>query len=392
VPAPSQNLFSGDKYKAPPAANQLELAIIGPGYGEAILVHVGDGKWFTVDSCVTPDDKTSCSLRYLRDIGVDPASSVFANVASHWDDDHVAGLAGLVRVCNNSEFILSGAFSREEFNAYTELMKYPMTSRVRSGVAELRGAVDACIVSKRAPVKATANRCVFAAGHFDLSHGLPFKMHALSPSDYEHDNFLMWLASQMPGANQTRFVSVSRRRNDLSTVIHAAIGDHAILLGGDLEEEGDIRTGWSAILSSPGRPQDKSSLFKIPHHGSETGHHHSVWSDMVSTSATVVLAPWRLAGRSLPKHEDKVRILSYSEKAYSTAQLSAKPRRRDNIVEKSIKETTDVFHNLLPSLGMVRFRLDLSQSRDWVSELFGSATTLQDLRVDAPKRRQKARA
>jgi hypothetical protein len=53
----------------------------------------------------------------------------------------------------------------------------------------------------------------------------------------------------------------------------SSIGDIALLLGADLEETGEEDTGWSVIVASTERPHGKASIFKIPHHGSETAHH-----------------------------------------------------------------------------------------------------------------------
>ena len=39
------------QYGTPPASDEVELSLFGPGYGEAIAVHVGDGKWILIDSC-----------------------------------------------------------------------------------------------------------------------------------------------------------------------------------------------------------------------------------------------------------------------------------------------------------------------------------------------------
>jgi hypothetical protein len=49
--------------------------LIGPGYGESIIVHLGDGEWMIVDSCVQRLDQgnpQSAAVAYLREIGVDP--------------------------------------------------------------------------------------------------------------------------------------------------------------------------------------------------------------------------------------------------------------------------------------------------------------------------------
>ncbi len=35
-----------------PEPDEIEVSLIGPGYGESVLVHLGDGEWVVADSCV----------------------------------------------------------------------------------------------------------------------------------------------------------------------------------------------------------------------------------------------------------------------------------------------------------------------------------------------------
>ena len=67
---------------------------------------------------------------------------------------------------------------------------------------------------------------------------------------------LGWIAKQMPEVGETRRVAVKRIRNDLSIVLHISVGSDTILLGGDLEEEGNPLTGWSATF----RPAPRYSM------------------------------------------------------------------------------------------------------------------------------------
>jgi len=60
-------------YGVPPAADEIEVTLFGPGYGEAIAVHLGEGVWLLVDSCVDPDSKAPASGTYLEGFGVDPS-------------------------------------------------------------------------------------------------------------------------------------------------------------------------------------------------------------------------------------------------------------------------------------------------------------------------------
>ena len=35
-----------------PAKDEIDVVVVGPGFGESILLHIGDGDWIVVDSCL----------------------------------------------------------------------------------------------------------------------------------------------------------------------------------------------------------------------------------------------------------------------------------------------------------------------------------------------------
>src|SRR5437899_345422 len=100
-------------YGAAPAPNEIEVTLFGPGYGEAIAIHLGEGAWLLVDSCIDPESKRPATGEYLERIGIDPAQ-VRAIVASHWHDDHVGGISQLAAKHSQADFILSSIFTGAE--------------------------------------------------------------------------------------------------------------------------------------------------------------------------------------------------------------------------------------------------------------------------------------
>ena len=59
--------------ETPPARDEIELTLFGPGYGESVVLHIGDGAWAIVDSCIDKDGRPS-ALSYLENL--DPAEVV----------------------------------------------------------------------------------------------------------------------------------------------------------------------------------------------------------------------------------------------------------------------------------------------------------------------------
>ena len=89
---------------APPRDGEFELTLLGPGYGESVVMHVGAGVWVLVDSCGRAD--APAALEYLAKVGVDPAEAVKLIVASHWHDDHMRGMAHLAHTCTVVDILL----------------------------------------------------------------------------------------------------------------------------------------------------------------------------------------------------------------------------------------------------------------------------------------------
>lgn len=363
-------------YNIPPAKDELEVSVIGPGYGECALVHFGDGNWLLVDSCVHADYSEPAPLRYLNDIGVPPDGVRLLGI-THWDDDHCKGIAQLVRACPQAQVTMATAFVEKDFLAFVRVYSSPLTKNARAGVKEIKEVAEELFRTGRTVTAAGPARRLLCQNDISLSHGLPFEIWTLSPSDQEHQNFLAWVAKQIPRVGETRRVAVSRLRNDLSVVLHITVGADAILLGGDLEEEGNPNTGWSAVISLNGRPNMKAGVFKVPHHGSLTGHHNAVPASLLANEPIAVVAPFRNGSVSLPKRTDVTRIIGYAPQSYATTDLkgTATPRRLST-VDKTIKEVTARFSTLKRQPGMIRLRKRAGATSPWKVEEFGAAVPL----------------
>lgn len=370
-------LFPQNNLGGPPANDQIEITIIGPGFGEAIVVHIGDGKWVAIDSCAMPGNTVSASLEYLLELGVDP-NNVVAIVATHWDDDHIRGLSQLVATCKSAEIIVTDVFIAKDFVTYARLHAKPMTAQVRSGVHEILALMEQAIDDGRKFSFASSNKPMFGPEEFVLSHKQKVQMLTLSPSDHEKRKFLQWVASKMPRINHTRRVAAAPKRNDLSIAVQLMIGDESILLGADLEERNRKNFGWSAILtSSHKRPNLKSSLFKVPHHGSKNGHLDGVWVQMLNSAPQSLIAPWNRGRTKLPTPSDITRVSKLSSAAYLTASVEkSKPFPRSLAVQRTINGRARWFVNAQDDPGMVRCRKAVGAQGNWGVELFGAAHKL----------------
>jgi glyoxylase-like metal-dependent hydrolase (beta-lactamase superfamily II) len=115
----------------------MEVSVFGRGFGEALVVHLGDGKWALIDSCRNPGTGRPAGMEYLETLGVDPGVSVVLIVVTHWDDDHVEGVAETAAACTSAALACSAALCREEVIEFV-LEQDDAGSALGSGVDELR--------------------------------------------------------------------------------------------------------------------------------------------------------------------------------------------------------------------------------------------------------------
>ena len=91
LPQRSAIYWNSREFCAPPDQCQVEVSIVGSGFGETILIHFGDCRWAIIDSLCFPDTKEPYCLEHLKILGFDPSSHVAVILATHWHDDHIRG-------------------------------------------------------------------------------------------------------------------------------------------------------------------------------------------------------------------------------------------------------------------------------------------------------------
>ena len=352
----------------PPDNCEFELTLLGPGYGESIVMHLGAGAWVVVDSFIESDGRPA-AVRYLEGIGIDPISSIALIVATHWHDDHIGGIARLLQLCPVAEFCCAGALCRKEFLTLVGALEGRHLSASGSGLREIHGVFSHLTRTGRKPIYAIANRVVF--------RGEAGVITALSPSDGIFQHFLNAVERLIPdpGADKTRIRDLSP--NEAAVVLWIECGGCRLLLGADLE-----RHGWVAIRADPARPDGQASVFKIPHHGSENADDPAVWASMLEHEPTAVLTPWRRGGGALPTRHDVERILAATPEAWITNKglpSPAKPRHGNAAVEKTLRESGVRFRRLAGKRGMVRLRHPIASDGPWAVETFDGAGRLKNL-------------
>ena len=367
-----------------PHDDEIEISVFGPGYGESLLIHVGNGCWIAVDSCIDRASHRPRPLRYLEELDVDPNTAIHIVVASHWHDDHVRGMYELFKAASSAYFVCSPALTRVEFLALADLYASDLSHTTR-GTRELYR----CLNETEARVKSSGRQILKLAIEdrplWAADTTINVRLTALSPSDEMSRRSLAFMAQALAaikhGANEGRLTESSP--NDVAVALRLDVQDRAILLGPDLEEEGNLLVGWSAVLDSAAAQERRSTTFKVAHHGSRNGHHDGVWRDLLEPDPLSLLTPFRYGRHRIPTPDDRARILTLTKRAFISAhpeRIVKSKRRTVHKAEDLINRTACNRRQVPGPVGHIRWRAPIFEPNSEGSlHLFDGAMALADV-------------
>jgi len=355
------------------------VTLFGPGVGESICVGFGNGEWMIVDSCLNPVTRRPAALEFLEEKGVDPSRAVVLVVVSHWHDDHIRGISEVLQACNRAKLAIPAAMTDTEFTELTSAYAHqaPPSDNTSSGVSEMYEALRiAKVRMKLAKSGAIPAPLCTTLENMQIHVTTGVKVVSLSPSSAANIEAITEFKSQFEKGKRRGRVVPRPTSNLCATALHVQFQNTSVLLGSDLETSPNRLIGWSAVIQSPNRPTGKASLVKIPHHGSETGHHQSFWTELATTSPLGILTTYSRGVSKLPKSTDIARLKDYVDAVFCTTDpQSLKPARKDTVVEKMIKSSVKnrkLAYN--PQLG--RITATLNAQDEWEVECNEQASAL----------------
>jgi len=371
-----------------PSSEDVELHVFGPGYGESLLIHTGQGRWLIVDSCRKAKAAAPAAIEWLEHIGVDPSQAVTHIIATHWHDDHIRGLGETLERCTNATFVCSNALLSKELLALTEDAAQPLMGHA-SGVDEIRR-----VVAELRRRKKDQSRKLVGLGleyasadkrlHLQDQVVPTCEVWSLSPSSAEFELSLREFARMLREGPRNAAKPVVRppKPNDTAVVLWVKVGERVLLLGADLEERRSnsastpaVDCGWTAIVSSNAKPNAPAEVFKVAHHGSQTGHNEEIWTRLLGSDPLALLTPFRNGKCLLPNNHDKARILQLSGEAYISSPVSAKrykPKERTVSWAYEGKQPT-----ISRGMGHIYARTSaVDSTKNWEIQLFEGALPL----------------
>ena len=357
----------------PPNDDEFEVSVFGPGAGEAIVIHLGGGAWGVVDSCRHPPTNEPAPLAYLERLGVDTGCVRFV-FASHWHDDHIQGLADTLESCADADFGCSQAYTGPEFEAL--VLEFPKSMK-SAPIQEMRRCFE--LIENRppiGPVHHTPTRIVERSRVWVSNDG-GLSVRALAPTSQAIAHAESDIVSRLLPLAKKRLSFGRFTPNRGSIVVVTELPGDSVLLGGDLEEAGSRGTGWSALIARLQPGHQRSSVFKVPHHGSANAHHDDQWTQLLVSDPISVCTSY--ASSRLPRLLDLRRILSRSASCY-IAGTGGEYQPTLSRAERNAMAQDDVTIERTRQFGHVRIRKRMAAATGWDVELSdGAAAVTADM-------------
>lgn len=361
-----------------PSSTEVEVSLFGPGYGESVVLHLGNGEWAIVDSCRYIGDTEPAPLLYLQDLGVDVSSQVSLVVASHWHDDHIRGISRVFEACKSAKFACPAAFQSREFLELLRLYSKPVQAE-SSGLDELRDVFAELRRRQARPHYCLENRELLRHS-FELDGKFVCAtLTAASPSDEALERALVEVRANGVEAKNRKKRARRDYPNHSAIVLMVQIGAERLVLGSDLEVTTSATDGWSRIVNAFS-PLGKARVLKVPHHGSETAHHDGVWTDLLVEQPIAVLTPFQRGKVLLPTPQDIDRLLARSARIFSTTSPKSLQMKIPNKLVSTLVDgmiTSPLVAHAARG-GQLRLRRELrTESNDWTVELADGAVQFQ---------------
>ena len=213
--------------------DNIEINLIGTGggYGESLVIHIGNDEWIVVDSCQNPKTGNSIPLEFLKQKSVD-FNKVKLIVCTHWHDDHIRGIADLLDNCPKAIFSFARATDLKKFLRLVSIdLQKSQYSVSNASTNEFNKCLD--IVHERNDIvkPSFTDRLLYSTTYNKKT----IQIHSLSPSDLSSRLFDEEISTLISKFEKRNKKLPYQSPNDRSVVLLIQCGSHNILLGSDLE-------------------------------------------------------------------------------------------------------------------------------------------------------------
>lgn len=354
---------------------EINLIGTGGGYGESLAIHLCNGDWIVIDSCIDPNTRSSLPLNFLREKNVD-LEMVKLIICTHWHDDHIGGISALLESCPKAKFSFARVNDVKKFLQFVSLDYQKLKSVAsNSSTTEFNRCLELLQSSERNPVFASIDRQLYSSKCQEVN----LEIFALSPSDKSSQIFDKEISQLIKDYGPTNKKLTKYSPNERSVVILLSCGSKVALFGSDLEVNEDQNLGWLDIVNNSVvvKKFGKAGYIKIPHHGSKNGYHDNIWEVLVKKNSIGTMTPWNKKTK-LPTGEmiGKYKVLTSRLFITSQIDLGNKPKKRDSKITKMINEFNPTLREIKYHYGVVSTEFDIGSNEEWRIDLTGTAVEL----------------
>jgi hypothetical protein len=342
-----------------PRPDELEISVLGRGFGESLLIHVGSGAWVVVDS-FRDESGEPAPLSYLETFASpDRTDRVVAVVITHWDDDHTRGMAEIIAAHSPAEVWMPAVLDNDE--AFEFAVTHDMATRsspVPSGLREFVAVAEQ--VGDDTRMWGIRGRAV--------ATGTDATIRLLSPHDaVASRGFAALGITQQPGFGELS----SPEPNNTSIALWVSWTGRRALLGADLENG---RWGWQAIVASWPEAEPTAYVLKVPHHGSPDAHYDGMYEQMCDRNAAAAVTRYTRGAAPRPSDDDRNRVRPLVGAGWVVG--AEGPGRRSSTPEELHEESTTIDGLWYPRgpIGHLQIRCDAAGT--WTSQTHGTTEVL----------------
>lgn len=302
---------NGSANYSKPNNDVVEFNLFGRGMGECAAIHVGNGEWVVIDSCLGHDGKRSAILDYFSDIDIQP-KSVTHIFCSHFDRDHIMGMPSILEFAPDALVIVPTPLSERDFSNFVAAHGPLGPSKNNSALYD----VYSTLISQNRSLE-----YAHARSKFSLKEG--GDIFAIAPSSKEHELFLEWIGTQAERFKKGLSAATPPSNNSVSLVLVANAMGRKIICGGDCLMLAEPDRGWLSAVKHLDSAGSNALLYKIAHHGAKSGDYPELWIKHLAPEAIVCLSPYNGGGAPVPSDSDVATIVARQVPAYSSAKIKS---------------------------------------------------------------------
>lgn len=353
-----QDFLNDPLVRNSPSENEIELSVFGKGYGECLVLCCGHQEYIVVDSFINPSTNNPIAIDYLGAIGM-PLNSIKEVVLTHWHKDHIEGISTILNnLGSNVKLILSPILKDDQFMEFI----FRGIKEGQESTSELKKIFDFLHTYGNGVYKfAKQDTRIYSNEMMGNA-----EIYSLSPQDSEIMNYIKYLIT---GTIAKPYSYEYSENNLLSLVLLLKDSVDGILLGADLENMStDI--GWDAVVTNYSHTKTHPSVFKVPHHGSNTAHNDDVWKKILSPLPISILTVFDRSSK-LPSDEDIIRLSGLSSKLYVVGNNA----KEEKLIESRIrKKMPNIKVKAISSkIGLVRYRRKINNPSNTATvEFYGA--------------------